>query len=193
MVKIEQASQTEIRTGDVLLLILFWHIGRKDAVMADYIWLDEDGEEVDRKPKGRGRSRKGFTQADDGNWYNRPLAAPEEPPEDPEEPPEDPEDVEPVVTHRRRVKIVKATKRVTVGQVTKTLFALDLLQEDGLVTVIGPVVEGDCGVEQILPNAIYSKIELDTVADEIRVYSPNCPVSPSLIIKDIFKESVNEA
>ena len=37
--------------------------------MSNYIWLDNDGREVKREPKGRGRPRIDAVQKEDGNWY----------------------------------------------------------------------------------------------------------------------------
>jgi len=49
--------------------------------MPDLIWLDEEGNEVKRQHKGRGRLPKGFVEYDDDNFYFDPNAQ-----EEPEEP-----------------------------------------------------------------------------------------------------------
>jgi hypothetical protein len=43
------------------------------ANMKEIIWLDNDGKELRREPKGRGRPRKGSVIGPDGNFYVHPT------------------------------------------------------------------------------------------------------------------------
>jgi hypothetical protein len=46
---------------------------KRSLTMAEIVWVDENGQELKREPKGRGRPPKGAEKRDDGNFYVPPV------------------------------------------------------------------------------------------------------------------------
>ena len=133
---------------------------------------DENGKEVGRKIKGRGRPPKGFAKSEkDGNWYavSSLLKKFEEFGKKIDDVIDDKlqENVERVEKVRvsRRSKVVQAEHKTTVEKFCKGCHVLSSeVGEDGIIILHGPIVCGPTGLDDFTfdTQPVFNRIEIDT-------------------------------
>jgi hypothetical protein len=178
--------------------------------MSYYIWLDKDSQEVKREEKGRGRVKKEAKQGQDGNWYisegqNLPEAvkAKTEAPEAAGEATtgEAVEEAEKKPENDNVTKERKTIQKTSVSKLLKSLHSLRVEKnpEETLIKIISPVVIGGNDIDEVIVyNSAYAKIEIDTVAKSISIWTvtekdkDGRDLKPDFVINNVIEEEKEE-
>jgi hypothetical protein len=151
------------------------------------IWLDEDGKEIKRKHKGRGRPPSGAVKRDDGNWYL--SASPKKTEANGEVEVEKPKP-------RKRQRRITARQAVSVEQFAKACHVLGKEQDERHVRLITPIISGKTGLielDEIPGSPLFHSIEIDLQAGSVAVWDVTAPESPCLIIEDAIEKGTSYA
>jgi hypothetical protein len=173
--------------------------------MSYYIWLDKDGKEVKREEKGRGRVKKEAKQGQDGNWYisegqNLPEAVKAKT-EAPEATGEAIEEAEKKPENDNVTKERKTIQKTSVSKLLKSLHSLRVEKntEETLIKIISPVVIGGNDIDEVIVyNSAYAKIEIDTVAKSISIWTvtekdkEGRELKPDFVINNVIEEEKEE-
>lgn len=158
-----------------------------------YIELDENGDEISREPKGRGRPRKDYEEGEDGNFYKKPKLTPSSVPTSPVE-----ESNVVVLSNKTytinrfadvkagtRTKVVHhKTKPVTIDQLTNTfMFFKSWYLDDGSYYIERPdLIYGDPIVDGMIFNAAYAAVLVDENSGSIAIWNLDTNQPPDMLI-----------
>ena len=157
-----------------------------------YIFVDSNGNELRREPKGRGRPRKGAVEKEPGKFYviidpdelaaikRKPKASPKKDEEGQEEIPDIPlENIEAPEGYDRPRRKIKKRVLAAEEQVTLDVFLSYLHHSvsdvtDGIyILSSGPIIKNRCSALPLPDNGfmnIWGKIVIDTNKNEIEFF-----------------------
>jgi len=160
--------------------------------MSWIIWLDEDGKEVKRKRKGRGRGPRNFVKSEsDGNWYfHPPWSQPKS---------DDGGDGEVVVKEQpkpKKVRVVEAHKQTTSDAIIQACHSMRVNTENSLTTLDIPVVMKKTGlleIDSFSGQPLFHKIEIDRATGSVSICDVTSPAGPFLVIEKALSDMTGDS
>lgn len=159
------------------------------------IWLDKDGNEEKREPKGRGRGPRDFQKREDGNWYYTPpwKSRIEAEAKKTDVGAEAEAGTEEVKEFRPKLRRIRALSKTTPERIARALHVMSHDQRGGTITFIGPIRIGETGLDELdaIPGQpVFHKIEVDERSKTVAIWSITSPGGPSLIFEDALEDNI---
>ena len=158
-----------------------------------FIWLDEDGNEIKRKPKmSRGRAPGNFSRRADGNWYCKSWRKTTELVDKTEASSKNEEVREDLIP---RARYVKANKQTTPEAIERVCHVVDREEQDGTLILSSPVLVGDTGLDEldeIDGQPLFHRIEINPQANTVSVWNVTSPGGPYLIVEDALTTNMGD-
>ena len=144
--------------------------------MSDYIWLDENGKEIARKLRTRGRPPLNAVQREDGNFYV-PFS-----PENKSLP------QNPSLPLVEEVPVVQSEK-ISLNDFLSCCFVSrgDFICDGPVVTLNRVVITGKTNLSRIPFNSVFSRIEIDRKNNVTKVWKVD-PQNPSFQVQGLFSD-----
>ena len=152
--------------------------------MTYIISLDNQGKEVDRKVKTRGRPPKGFYRHSDGNFYNRSPLKPVET-EKPQEVKVNEEDSQ--IENVRPKKRIVAHKRTTLKKLLGACCPYRSFVIDDEIHLISPIFVKETGLvilDSFGGQPIFHEIIIDTLCSTVTVFGLKNFQQPLFLIEE---------
>jgi len=159
--------------------------------MAEYIWVDQNENELRRESKGRGRQRKNSVKRQDGNFYICEYVSYEDEKDekDEDESSDSSDDSNEVsVPKKRHTQIYREQGKVQLSSFLKCCHVdkSDVLIEGTKITLNKPILIGETCLKYLPFNSLFSKFEIDTYENYIAVWRNPTDGPPTFRINNLF-------
>ena len=140
-------------------------VSKEEAPKPEYIYLDKDGKELRREPKGRGRSKKGAEEREPGKWYVVEGYIPPTPKYQSFAPKKDVESEVEELEEKVEVggrKFKHSPIQLTAEEMISCCMPVGkIITDNGITTINCPFIKGVCGLPGICFNSVFHRVVID--------------------------------